>query len=78
MEDEFLILFFTMTIMVGVINIFLIIMSFKKLGLKLSGIDRRILELSMSKKLCPKCGKPVEQHTLAQLKECGLKLSDYE
>jgi hypothetical protein len=74
MEDEFLILFFTMTIMVGVINIFLIIMSFKKLGLKLSGIDRRILEMSMSKKLCPRCNKPVEEHTIKEAKACGLTL----
>jgi hypothetical protein len=77
MEDEFLILFFTMTIMVGVINLLLIALIFKRLNLKLSGIDRRILELGISKKLCPKCGRPIEEHTLAQLKECGLELKDF-
>jgi hypothetical protein len=76
MEDEFLILFFTMTIMIGIMNLFLILMSFKKLGLKLSGIDRRILEIGFSKRLCSKCGRPIEQHTLAQLKECGLELKN--
>jgi hypothetical protein len=72
MEDEFLILFFTMTIMVGVINLLLIALIFKKLNLKLSGIDRRILELGISKRLCPKCNKPIEEHTLKEARACGL------